>query len=79
MALVGFKPFGQYNTQFIIPRQRNRLNGSSKRNKRARVSVSRLSTAKRLAFNNAAGPKNLSGFHQNDGQAVEQQAHKIHS
>ena len=24
------------------------------------------------------GPTNLSGFHQNDGQAVEQQAHKIH-
>src|SRR5690606_15103521 len=79
MALVGFKPFGQTETQFIIPRQRNKLNGSSKRAKRARVSVSRLSETKRLAFNSAAGPKNLSGFHQNDGQLVEQHAHKIHS
>jgi ERCC4-type nuclease len=26
-----------------------------------------------------AGPTNLSGFHQNDGQEVEQQAHRMHS
>lgn len=70
MALVGFKPFGQNNTQFIIPRQRNKLNGSSKRAKRARVSVSRLSTAKRFAFNSADGPKNLSGFHQTMGKRL---------
>ncbi len=26
-----------------------------------------------------AGPTNLSGFHQNEGQEVEQQAHRMHS
>ena len=75
MALVGFRPFGHTDTQFMILRQRNKLNGSSKRARRARISVSRLSETKRLAFNSAAGPKNLSGFHQNDGQLVEQHAH----
>src|SRR3970040_1111529 len=34
---------------------------------------------KRYACNNPAGPTNLSGFHQNDGQAAVQQPHKMHS
>src|SRR3989442_7815275 len=34
---------------------------------------------KRYACSNPAGPTNLSGFHQKDGQAVEQQAHRMHS
>src|SRR5450759_4419928 len=34
---------------------------------------------KRYACNNPAGPTNLSGFHQNDGHAVVQQPHKMHS
>ena len=29
--------------------------------------------------NKSVGPTNLSGFHQNDGQDVEQQAHRMHS
>lgn len=47
MALVGFRPLGHTDTQFMIPRQRNKLNGSSRRANLARVSVSRLSMIKR--------------------------------
>jgi len=35
LALVGFNPLGQTDTQFIIPLQRNKLNGSSRRAKRS--------------------------------------------
>ena len=39
-----------------------------------------LESAKNLyACSSPAGPINLSGFHQNDGHDVEQQAHKMHS
>ena len=34
---------------------------------------------KRYACNKPAGPTKRSGFHQKDGQLVEQQAHKMHS
>lgn len=47
IARVGLSPFGQTLTQFIIPRQRNKLNGSSRRARRACVSLSRLSAIKR--------------------------------
>ena len=40
---------------------------------------SRESAMKRYAVSRPAGPTNLSGFHQNDGQAVEQHAHRMHS
>ena len=79
IAFVGFRPLGQTDTQFIIPLQRNNENGSSRRDKRSWVAVSRESIIKRYAFNNADGPKNLSGFHQNDGHDVEQHAQRIHS
>src|SRR5690606_37782919 len=78
MARVGFRPLGQTATQFMIPRQRNTLNGSSSLDKRSVVAVSRLSARKRYACSKPAGPMNLSGFHQNEGQLVLQQAHRMH-
>src|SRR5690554_7660482 len=66
-------------TQFIIPRQRNTLNGSLNPSKRSTVAVSRLSAKKRYACNKPDGPINLSGFHQNEGHALEQHAQRIHS
>src|SRR5690606_39677488 len=79
IALVGFKPLGHTDTQFMMPLQRNNENGSSRRAKRSCVAESRESMMKRYAFNNAEGPKNLSGFHQNDGHDDEQHAQRIHS
>ena len=79
MASVGFRPLGQTLTQFMMPRQRNTLKGSSKSVRRSSVAVSRLSARKRYACKRPAGPTNLSGFHQNDGHAVEQQAQRMHS
>ena len=40
---------------------------------------SRLSARNRQACSSAAGPRNRSGFHQNDGHAVVQQPHRMHS
>ncbi len=47
IARVGFNPLGHTLTQFMIPRQRNTLNGSSRSAKRSSVAVSRLSAKKR--------------------------------
>src|SRR5690625_857670 len=79
IARVGLSPLGHTATQFMMPLQRNTLNGSCSSARRSRVAVSRESTRKRYDCNKPAGPTNLSGFHQNEGQDVEQQAHKIHS
>src|SRR3569623_194656 len=79
MALVGLRPLGHTSTQFMMVWQRNNRYGPSNSLKRSAVAWSRLSARKRYACSSAAGPRNLSGFHQNDGQAVEQQAHRIHS
>src|SRR5471032_2389107 len=79
MALVGLRPLGHTLTQFMMLWHRNTLKASSRLSKRDCVSVSRLSIRKRYAANKPAGPTNLSGFHQNDGQEVEQQAQRIHS
>ncbi len=79
MARVGFSPFGQTSTQFMMVWQRNSLNGPSRLASRSSVAWSRLSARKRQDCSSAAGPRNLSGFHQNDGQEVEQQAHRMHS
>lgn len=47
IARVGLSPFGQTLTQFMMPWQRNRLNGSSSRDSRSSVASSRLSARKR--------------------------------
>src|SRR5438105_70849 len=47
IALVGFSPFGQTSTQFMIVWQRNRRYGSSRLSSRPAVSWSRLSAMKR--------------------------------
>ena len=47
MARVGLRPLGQTLTQFMIPRQRNTLNGSSRAASRSAVAVSRLSARNR--------------------------------
>ena len=47
IALVGLRPLGQTLTQFMMPRQRNTLNGSSSEARRSSVLVSRLSAKKR--------------------------------
>ena len=77
IARVGFRPFGHTFTQFWMPWQRNTLNGSSSFAKRSSVAVSRLSARKRYDCNRPAGPIKRSGFHQNDGQLVEQQAEPL--
>src|SRR5215467_7046888 len=79
MALVGLSPFGHTSTQFMMVWHRNSLYGSSRLSRRSLVASSRESAMKRYAASSPAGPTNLSGFHQNDGQAVEQQAHRMHS
>src|SRR5688572_15804336 len=79
IARVGLSPFGQTSTQFMIVWQRNRRYGSSRLSSRSAVSWSRVSAMKRYACRRPAGPTNLSGFHQNDGHAVVQQAHRMHS
>ena len=47
IALVGFRPFGQTSTQFMIVWQRNRRYGSSRLSRRSLVAWSRLSAMKR--------------------------------
>ena len=47
IAFVGLRPFGHTDTQFMMPRQRNTLNGSSSFASRSSVAVSRLSARKR--------------------------------
>ena len=47
IARVGLRPLGQTLTQFMMPRQRKTLNGSSKLASRSSVSVSRESAKKR--------------------------------
>src|SRR6266852_8419048 len=79
IASVGFKPFGHTSTQFMIVWQRNRRYGSSRSSSRSLVARSRESAMKRYAASSPAGPTNLSGFHQNDGHAVEQHAQRMHS
>ncbi len=79
IARVGLRPFGQTSTQFMIVWQRNSRYGSSRLSRRSLVAWSRVSAMKRYAASSPAGPTNLSGFHQNDGQAVEQQAQRMHS
>src|SRR5690606_19618513 len=79
MAFVGFSPLGQTLTQFMMPWQRKTLNASSRLDRRSSVAVSRLSINQRYAAKRPAGPINLSGFHQKDGQDVVQHAHMIHS
>ena len=79
IALVGFRPFGQTSTQFMIVWQRNSRYGSSRLSSRSPVAWSRLSAMKRYACSRPAGPTNLSGFHQKLGHDVEQLAHRMHS
>lgn len=79
LVAEGFKCLGHTTVQFIIVRQRKTLNGSCKSAKRLSVAVSRLSLRNRLAHHKPAGPTNFSGFHQDEGQKLVQQAHKIHS
>src|SRR5258706_3871018 len=79
MACVGLRCFGQTSTQFMMVWQRNRRYGSSRLSRRSLVVWSRESAMNRYACNSPAGPTNLSGFHQNDGQAVEQQAQRMRS
>src|SRR6188768_1102817 len=79
MARVGFSPFGQTSTQFMIVWQRNRRYGSSRLSSRSPVAWSRLSEMKRYACSRPAGPTNLSGFHQKLGHEVEQLAQRMHS
>src|SRR5258706_933629 len=79
MACVGLRCFGQTSTQFMMVWQRNNRYGSSRLSRRSLVVWSRESAMKRYACNSPARPTNLSGFHQNDGQAVEQQAQRMHS
>src|SRR5574343_1305881 len=79
IAFVGFRPFGQTSTQFMMVWQRNRRYGSSRLSRRSLVAGSRVSAMKRYAASRPAGPTNLSGFHQNDGQEVEQLAQRMHS
>src|SRR5450432_606759 len=47
IARVGFRPFGQTSTQFMIVWQRNRRYGSSRLSRRSPVAWSRLSEMKR--------------------------------
>src|SRR5688572_4052066 len=79
MARVGLRPFGHTSTQFMIVWQRNSRYGSSRLSRRSAVVWSRVSAMKRYACSSPAGPTNLSGFHQKEGQDVEQQAHRMHS
>src|SRR6185295_16423497 len=79
MAFVGLSSFGQTSVQFMMLWQRNSLYGSSRSSRRSPVAWSRESAMKRYDCSSAAGPRNLSGFHQNDGHEVEQQAHRMHS
>src|SRR2546423_2294618 len=53
--------------------------GSWRSRSRSPVARSRESAMKRYAASSPAGPTNLSGFHQNDGHAVEQHAQRMHS
>src|SRR6185369_656297 len=76
MAWVGLRCFGQTSTQFMMVWQRNRRYGSSRLSRRSLVAWSRVSAMKRYACSRPAGPTNLSGFHQKDGHAVVQQAHR---
>ncbi len=66
-------------TQFMMLWQRKTLKASPRSSKHSCFSVSRLSIRKRYAASSPTRPMNLSGLHQNDGQDVEQQAHRIHS
>ena len=47
IAAVGFRPFGQTSTQFMIVWQRKRRYGSSRLSRRSFVASSRLSAMKR--------------------------------
>ena len=49
IARVGLSPFGHTLTQFMMPRQRKTLNGSSSSARRSAVAVSRLSARNRYA------------------------------
>src|SRR2546428_6261266 len=79
IAFVGFRFFGQTSTQFMMVWQRNKRYGSFRLSSRSAVAWSRVSAMKRYACKRPAGPTTLSGFHQNDGHEVEQQAHRMHS
>src|ERR1700750_3411723 len=79
MARVGLRPFRQTSPQFMIVWARNNRDGVSRVYIRSLVAWSRESAMNRYAASRPAGPTNLSGFHQNDGHAVEQQAHRMHS
>src|SRR6185437_11896590 len=79
IANVGLRFFGHTSTQFMIVWQRKSRYGSSRLSSRWLRSRSRLSAMNRYAQSNPAGPTNLSGFHQYDGHAVEQHAHRMHS
>src|SRR4030095_7733218 len=74
IAAVGVSFFGQTSAQFMIEWQRKRRYGSSRLSRRSFTFSSRVSAMKRYAHSSPAGPTNLSGFHQNDGHDVEQQA-----
>src|SRR6185312_7161476 len=79
IASVGLRFFGHTSTHFMIVWQRKSRYGSSRLSSRSLRSRSRLSAMNRYAQSNPAGPTNLSGFHQYDGHAVEQHAHRMHS
>jgi hypothetical protein len=49
MARVGFNPFGHTDTQFMMPRQRKTLKGSSSDSRRSAVAESRVSDRNRYA------------------------------
>ena len=79
IARPGFRPFGQVLVQFIIVWQRYTENGSRSLSNLSLVFSSLESIIHLYACMRTAGPKYLSPFHQYDGHAVEQHAHKIHS
>lgn len=79
IALPGLRFLGQTLAQFMMVLQRYSLYWSSIWAMRSLVDWSLESSTQRYAYSSTAGPKYLSEFHQYEGQAVEQQAQRMHS
>ena len=79
MAKPGFKPLGQVLVQLRMVWQRYKLIELSSAAFRWPFFSSLESAIHRYDCRRIAGPRYSSEFHQYDGQAVEQHAHRIHS
>jgi len=79
MARPGLRPFGHVLVQLRIVWHRYRLMALFRSVKRSGLASSRESAIQRYDWSRTAGPRYSSEFHQYDGHAVEQHAHRTHS